>query len=219
MSAASISYAGPISNIYGSGAIGGVASFTTRGVDDVLLPNESYGAIDTVGYGSNGAGVVNSVAGAARMGPGGTAGDIYGQFLYRNTTSYHDGSGNLIPGTGSDLTGGLLKINVRPADGQQITGTALIQKYDFNNNSTADSGPLWNNNVNTSQFTLGYTVQRPDIPWLDFSIKAYASQTSNIQTLRDDSGSDGGSETYALLGVVPGDDLEDMIHTYGFERP
>ena len=31
---------GPISNIYGSGAIGGVASFTTRGVDDVLLPNE-----------------------------------------------------------------------------------------------------------------------------------------------------------------------------------
>lgn len=34
---------GPISNIYGSGAIGGVASFTTRGVDDVLLPNKSSG--------------------------------------------------------------------------------------------------------------------------------------------------------------------------------
>ncbi|MEJ0052387.1 MAG: TonB-dependent hemoglobin/transferrin/lactoferrin family receptor [Methylovirgula sp.] len=208
---------GPISNIYGSGAIGGVVSFTTRGVDDVLLPNESYGAIDTVGYGSNGAGVVNSVAGAARMGPGGTAGDIYGQFLYRDTTSYHDGSGNLISGTGSELAGGLLKINVRPADGQQVTGTALIQKFNFDNNSTADSGPLWNNDVNTSQFTLGYTAVRPDIPWLDFSIKAYASQTENQQTLRDDSGSDAGSETYALIGALPGDSLYDMIHTYGFD--
>ena len=79
---------GPISNIYGSGDIGGVASFTTRGVHHVLLPNESDGAIDTVGYGSNGAGVINSVAGAARMGPGETAGDIYGPFLYRDTTSY-----------------------------------------------------------------------------------------------------------------------------------
>ena len=29
--------------------------------------------------------------------------------------------------------------------------------------------------------------------------------------------SDAGSETYALLGVVPGDSLYDMIHTYGFD--
>ncbi|MEW6435995.1 MAG: TonB-dependent hemoglobin/transferrin/lactoferrin family receptor [Pseudomonadota bacterium] len=208
---------GPISNIYGSGAIGGVASFTTRGVDDVLLPNETYGAMDTLGYGSNGAGVVNSVSGAARMGPGGTAGDIYGQFLYRDTTSYHDGSGDLVPGTGSGLVGGLLKMNLRPAEGQQISGTALIENFNYDNNSTANSGPLWNNDVNTNQFTLGYTAVRPDIPWLDFSIKAYAAETENLQTLRNDSGSDAGSETYALLGVVPGDSLFDMIHTYGFD--
>jgi len=205
---------GPISNIYGSGAIGGVASFTTRGVDDVLLPNESYGAVDTVGYGSNGAGVVNSVAGAARMG---TTADVYGQFLYRDTTSYHDGSGTLVPDTGSGLLGGLFKMNVRPAEGQQVSGSVLVQNYTFDNLSTANAGPLWHNDVNTNQFTLGYTVQRPDIPWLDFSIKGYAQMTRNDQTVRSFAQDPEDSAVYEALGVAPGDGLYDMIHTYGFD--
>lgn len=205
---------GPISNIYGSGAIGGVASFTTRGVDDLLLPNESYGAVDTVGYGSNGAGVVNSVAGAARMG---TTADVYGQFLYRNTTSYNDGSGALVPETGSGLLGGLFKMNVRPAEGQQVSGSVLVQNYTFDNLSTANAGPLWHNDVNTNQFTLGYTVQRPDIPWLDFSIKTYAQMTRNDQTVRSFAQDPEDSAVYEALGVVPGDGLYDLIHTYGFD--
>ena len=79
-----------------------------------------------------------------------------------------------MPDTGSGLLGGLFKMNIRPAEGQQVSGSVLVQNYTFDNLSTANAGPLWHNDVNTNQFTLGYTVQRPDIPWLDFSIKTYA---------------------------------------------
>ena len=37
-----------MSNIYGSGAIGGVVSFRTMGVDDVLKPDETYGVLQRV---------------------------------------------------------------------------------------------------------------------------------------------------------------------------
>ena len=72
---------GPVSNIYGSGGIGGVVSFNTLGVDNVLNPDEKYGALQRFVVGTNGSGVVTSTSGAARVGPNV---DIYGQFLYRN---------------------------------------------------------------------------------------------------------------------------------------
>lgn len=34
---------GPVANIYGSGAIGGVAAFSTKDVSDILLPGEVAG--------------------------------------------------------------------------------------------------------------------------------------------------------------------------------
>lgn len=205
---------GPISNIYGSGAIGGVASFRTCGTNDVLLPDENYGVLERLGYGSNGAGLVDSISGAARMGP---AADVYGQFVFRNPTSYHDGSGALVDYTGSQLEGGLAKLNFRPAEGQQISGTAMFQNYAFDNLSTADAGPLWKNDAQTTQFTLGYTVQRPDIPWLDFSLKGYSQATINNQTAESFAQDPTDSAVYQALGVVPGDGLYDEIHTYGFD--
>lgn len=205
---------GPISNIYGSGAIGGVASFRTCGADDVLRPDENYGTIEHLGYGSNGAGLVESISGAARMGP---AADVYGQFVFRNPTSYEDGSGTLVPYTGNQLMGGLTKMNIRPAEGQEISGTAMVQNYLFDNLSTANAGPLWQNDAQTTQFTLGYTAQRPDIPWLDFSLKGYSQSTRNDQTVESFAQDPEDSEVYQALGVIPGDTLFDQIHTYGFD--
>jgi hemoglobin/transferrin/lactoferrin receptor protein len=69
---------GPVSNIYGSGGIGGVVSFDTMGVDNVLNPDEKYGALQRFVVGTNGSGVVTSTSGAARVGPNV---DMYGQFL------------------------------------------------------------------------------------------------------------------------------------------
>ena len=104
---------GPVSTVYGSGAIGGVVSFRTRTIDDILNPDETYGAVQRTGYGTNGAGIFTNSMVGARIG---TAADVFGQFLYRNANNYYDGDDNKIWDTGSELTSGLFKFNVYPAD-------------------------------------------------------------------------------------------------------
>ncbi|ACK50880.1 TonB-dependent heme/hemoglobin receptor family protein [Methylocella silvestris BL2] len=199
---------GPVSNIYGSGAIGGVVSYTTRGVEDVLDPGKIYGASQTTGLGSNSREILTSTAGAARFGD---YADLYAQFVYRGLASYFDGVDEKVADTGSTLAGGLFKANLRPAEGQQITVSTLNQSYNFTNNGTSNAGSRFSDHVTTGNYTLGYTAARPDLPWLDFSAKAYYTTTKNQQTaLAPD-------ETYEALGVVPGDPLADSMSTIGFD--
>jgi hemoglobin/transferrin/lactoferrin receptor protein len=201
---------GPVSNIYGSGGIGGVVSFTTPGVDSVLNPDEKYGALQRFIVGSNGSGVVTSTAGAARVGPNV---DIYGQFLYRNSTSYADGNGSVVPDSGSSVLGGLFKLNVRPSEGQQISLSALTQTDRFANNGTSNSGARFDDNVLTGTYTLGYTYKAPSTPLIDLSSHVYYATTQNRQTfIAPDL--DG---VYSALGVQPGAPLEDKINSYGFD--
>jgi hemoglobin/transferrin/lactoferrin receptor protein len=148
---------GPVSNIYGSGGIGGVVSFSTPGVDSVLNADEKYGALQRFIVGTNGSGVVTSTAGAARVGPNV---DIYGQFLYRNSTSYLDGNGNVVPDSGSSVLGGLFKLNVRPSEGQQISLSALTQSDKFANNGTSNQGARFDNNVLTGTSHLATPTRR-----------------------------------------------------------
>jgi hemoglobin/transferrin/lactoferrin receptor protein len=201
---------GPVSNIYGSGGIGGVVSFNTMGVDNVLNADETYGALQRFVVGTNGSGVVTSTSGAARVGPNL---DIYGQFLYRNSSSYLDGQGNVIPDSGSSVVGGLFKLNVRPSEGQQISLSALTQNDQFANNGTSNEGARFNNNVTTGTYTLGYTYKAPWTPLIDLSSHIYYTTTQNRQTFvaPDAAG------VYSALGVVPGDPLEDKINSYGFD--
>jgi hemoglobin/transferrin/lactoferrin receptor protein len=201
---------GPVSNIYGSGAIGGVVSFRTKGIDDILNADENYGAVERVVLGTNGAGITTSTAAGARIG---TAVDVYGQLVYRKTSAYQDGSGDTIPDTGNQLLGGLFKLNVRPSDGQQISLTALTQNYRFANDGTSTQGARFDNNVTTGTYTLGYKFRSPDTPLIDFDSKIYYSATENRQSFvaPDALG------VYSALGVMPGDPLSDKIDTYGFD--
>ncbi|CAH1672454.1 TonB-dependent hemoglobin/transferrin/lactoferrin family receptor [Chelatococcus asaccharovorans] len=199
---------GPVSTIYGSGAIGGVAAFQTRTINDILKPDEKFGMEQKIGFGTNGAGFLNSTSGAVRLG---TNADLFGQFVYRNTNSYKDGNGDKIPDTGSELVAGLVKFNIRPADGHQISATAMRQNYDYDNNGTSGAGTRWSNEVETGTYTLGYTFSRPDVPWLDLSIKGYYTETKLQQTTIAP------NTTYSALGVEAGDRLSDRIRTLGFD--
>ena len=44
---------GPVANIYGSGAIGGVVSFRTKDIEDVVKAGERWGVLVNGMYGSN----------------------------------------------------------------------------------------------------------------------------------------------------------------------
>lgn len=173
---------GPSANVYGSGAIGGVAAFTTRGVDDILRPDEKAAVVEKLGFGTNGAGFLNSTSAGLRIGPNV---DVFGQLVNRNTTSFDNGSDVRIPDTGYDDIGGLGKIAVRPAAGHEITGSAMVQKYDFVSSlfdsPESPSPTRRNSDVKTENYTLGYTFSRPDEPLLDFSAKAYYTTTSTDQ--------------------------------------
>src|SRR5262245_59053103 len=57
---------GPVANIYGSGAIGGVASFRTKDVGDILRPGERWGFQTHGMIGTNLGSGLGSVFGAAR---------------------------------------------------------------------------------------------------------------------------------------------------------
>lgn len=202
---------GPVSTIYGSGAIGGVASFRTLGIDDILAPDEKAGVVEKVGGGTNGYGFVNSSAVGIRL-PN-NAVNVFGQFVYRPTYNYKNGDGTLIADTGSELKAGNFKVNINPAEGHQITATALMQKFDFTNNGSSNAGARFASNVDTETYTLGYRYTPVGQPLIDFSVKGYYSTTDDARTFLNDSA----SRTYSALGVTPGRKVSVSLKTYGFD--
>ena len=201
---------GPTATIYGSGAIGGVVAFRTRSIDDILAPDERAGVVQKQGFGTNGQRFLNSTALGARIG---TAADVFGQFVFRNNGAYRDGLGTPVRDTGNELTSGLAKFNLRPAEGHEISGTALVQRFDFANAGTSNAGARFANAVQADTYTLGYRFARPDVPLLDFSIRGYSTTTHNDLTFLQDTA----SGVYGLLGARAGSRLTYDIETAGFD--
>lgn len=199
---------GPVSNIYGSGAIGGVVAFRTRGVDDVLAPGERYGIVQKLGAGTNGQGLLESTSLASRPTDWANA---FGQFVYRKRTPYKDGEGQTASDTGSELIGGLMKLQARPDEGHEVTATAMLQNYRFANNGTSGSGTRFDSDVDGNTFTLGYRFAQPDVPLLELDAKIYYTETRNSQVVVSP------TATYRALGVSPGAGLENHIGTWGLD--
>ena len=119
---------GPTANIYGSGAIGGVASFRTKNIDDILRPGERWGVDMTGSYGSNNARGLGSIFGGVRADPNV---DIFGGAVYRTQGNYKDGAGTEIGNTGNEIAAGLMKVTVRPADGHEVKFGTMFQDYKY----------------------------------------------------------------------------------------
>lgn len=199
---------GPISNIYGSGAIGGVVAFRTRDVDDILRPDERYGVVQKFQLAQNRWGFLNSTSLGARLnGYGG----VYGQFIYRNRTAYRDGSGQIVPDTGNELIGGLAKATITPAEGHRISASALLQRFDFANSGPDNRSTRFQAGVDARTFTLGYNFTRPDHPLIDLSAKGYYTETLQNQTLLEP------TRITAATGARPGGQRSNHIGTFGFD--
>lgn len=188
---------GPVSSIYGSGAIGGVVLFNTRGVNDLLTKDEKVGVQQKLVLGTNGYGFLSSTSAGVRIN---SAADVYGQFLTRKSYNYKDGGGASINDTGNEVISGLFKLNIRPADGHEISATALRQKNEFSNSGSSNQGARFGDVLNTGTYTLGYRFRSPETPLLDLNMKAYVSDTHMSQRYLADSP----NGTYRILGAVPG---------------
>jgi hemoglobin/transferrin/lactoferrin receptor protein len=189
---------GPVANVYGSGAIGGVASFRTKDVDDILRPGERWATQFHGAWSSNPGNPLGSVFGAAR---GENAEIIVGGSARRNG-DFKDGHGETVENSGYDLQSGLAKLTVRPADGHQIKLSGLAQNTDFRTGQSGES--MYDTKIGNDILSARWLYARPDDRLFDFDGNVYWTKTSMDQT----------KLTAGGIGAV-GDKRNFTINTYG----
>ncbi len=127
---------GPISSLYGSGALGGVIALTTVDAADFLDPGETQGVQLKAGYRSAEDEVVLTSTGFARSEDGRF--DVVASFTYRNAGDIELGDGAATPGgtplttlpNEDDIRSGLLKGTVELAPDLKLTGTWITYRND-----------------------------------------------------------------------------------------
>lgn len=182
---------GPTANIYGSGAIGGLVSFRTKDINDVLRPGERWGVDLSGSYGSNNARGLGSVFGGVRATPDV---DIFGGAVYRTQGNYKDGNGTEIGNTGNQVEAGLMKVTVRPALGHEVKFGAVFQDYQYDigqiNRGPTTSAALIALNRGSSVYasdaknytgTVTWNYALPSDNLFDWHMSAYANRTENDQ--------------------------------------
>ncbi len=199
---------GPVANIYGSGAIGGVASFSTKDVDDVIKPGQRWGVLTHGLAGSNISSGLGSLFAAGR--PNDNV-DVFAGATYRSKSNYKDGDGNTIPNTGQDIGTAIGKVTFRPGDGQQIKLGGIHYDASYISGQSGQSG-VYDNHVLNDQVTAKYTYARPETPLVDFSLGTYWNKTDANQTVKEQFIS-GGVDFTGPVGTK----RNFTINTYGFD--
>lgn len=164
---------GPVSNIYGSGAIGGVASFRTKDTDDVLDEGEIVGLEYSGAHRPNGEWTNQSLFVAARP-------TEWFDFVVgasdTHSGDYRDGNGNVVVNTAQDALSSLAKLSLRPWDGHEFKFGATHYELEY-----PDSTYLVANGVTTNTYTGKYRFSSPDVPLVDFSGSVYSTSTKMHQ--------------------------------------
>lgn len=193
---------GPVANVYGSGAIGGVVSFRTKDVEDVLRPDQKWGILTHGEIGSNQTQGLGSIFAAARVSP--NAEVMFGGTT-RSKSNYEDAKGNEIPNTAYDTWTGIAKATIRPADGHEVKFGYIHYDTDFTTGqpNATNTVSQYATGVRNDIATLRYTYSKPEDRWLDFDANVYWTQTVTDQTKTVGTGSVisgfiGNSRTFSL---------------------
>jgi hemoglobin/transferrin/lactoferrin receptor protein len=182
---------GPTANIYGSGAIGGVVSFRTKDIDDVVRPGERWGVDMSGSYGTNKDRGLGSIFGGVRADP---TVDVFGGAVYRTQGNYKDGAGTEIGNTGNEIAAGLMKVTVRPAEGHEIKFGAVFQDYQYSigqfnrgpvltpaQRALFQGSSVYASDAKNYTGTVTWKYSRPDDMWFDWNATLYGNRTDNDQ--------------------------------------
>ena len=120
---------GPTANIYGSGAIGGVVSFRTKDVEDILRPGERWGAVGRTEFGTNQVRGLASLFGAVRVNPNV---EFIAGGSYRGQSDYKDGNNEVVANSWQKVGSALGKLTFRPADGHEVKVGGTFQDFEYN---------------------------------------------------------------------------------------
>ena len=161
---------GPVANIYGSGAIGGVVSFRTKDVDDILKPGEQWGVTTHGEIGSNTFSGLGSIFGAVRAGPNA---EFIAGGTFRDLDDYKDGSGQKIINSGQTVATGMAKATFRPADGHEVKVGGTHYDADWTNGIEDVTSVVRDSNSKNSTVVGSWSYSRPEDNLFDFKHSAY----------------------------------------------
>ena len=173
-------YRGPSSNLYGTGAIGGVVAFRTKDVQDILAPGQTWGVEGTGEIASNGPMGFGSLFGAARLGQNV---DLFWGGTYRKANDYKDGNGDVVPGTAYDTWTGIAKATVRPADYHQVKLTAINyhSTYTTSNEYPTSTTSQYGTQVINQTLTANYNYANPSDNLFAFDGNVYWNRVKQDQ--------------------------------------
>lgn len=224
---------GPTANVYGSGAIGGVASFRTKDIQDVVRSGERWGVDANTIFGTNQGRALGSVFGGVHVNPNV---DLFAGGTYSTQGNYKDGLGVTVENTAQQLSAGIAKLTVRPADGHEVKLGGVFQEdvYDvgqprrplgvpFAQAGSAGNGTsVYATNTKNYTTTLGWKYSRPDDQLFDWNANIYWNRTDNqqIKTAHNSALATGtctgGQPGNSITGCI-GDPRGYLIDTYGFD--
>jgi hemoglobin/transferrin/lactoferrin receptor protein len=234
---------GPVANVFGSGAIGGIASFRTKDVEDVLKAGERWGVLGNLTGNSNLGGVGSAFA-ATRLSPNA---EIFAGGTWRGQGDYRDGNNNYIQNTHNRVWTDTVKGTFRPAEGHQVKLGYINYDAFYNTGqpfpigTPGPSASIYATKTRNEIATTRWTYGRLDDRIFNFDINAYWTKTEtgqqkidgtpsavngligatrnfNIKTI----GVDGNNTTRFDTGLlrhalnIGGDSFRDEVDTDGF---
>lgn len=224
---------GPTANIYGSGAIGGVASFRTKDIQDVVRPGERWGVDTNTVFGTNSGRALGSIFGGVHVNPNV---DVFAGGTYSTQNNYKDGLGVTVENTAQRLSSGIAKLTMRPADGHEIKLGGIFQEDIYNvgqprrpvgqpfalPGAAGNGTSVYATNLKNYTTTLGWKYSRPDDQIFDWDAKIYWNRTDSqqVKTAHNSALASGncagGPPGNNVTGCV-GDQRSYLIDTYGFD--
>ena len=167
---------GPVANVYGSGAIGGVVSFETIDALSFLKEGENIAGSEKLRYSLNGDGVLSSTILAGRFGE---YGGLLGNFVYRDVGDYTDGGGNEIFNSSREIVAGLVKGTLTPSEYQTLNVSYLVNSDEFETGTA--SGTRYDNDVKAETIAAKYEWDGSGNPLFDLTASAYWTGTNQEQ--------------------------------------
>ncbi len=216
---------GANSALYGTGGLGGVIEFRTKGASDFLAPGEQYGATIS-GGGQTGNNELSTTATLYAM-PTDEL-EVLGSFVYRDAGDIRLGGGDILA-SDDDIISGLVKGSF--TEGPHYIEASWQRFHDSatepNNAQGLGGDDLVNKDI-TAQTSQVFYNFAPDNPWIDFDGRVYYVNSSVDELRLDDMGLGPTGETVTrsldTIGLRMQNDsvvqpLQDVaaIFTYGIE--
>lgn len=171
---------GPVANVYGSGAIGGVVAFDSIAPDDLIRPGERWAVESRASYETNGDGRRAGLRAAARVSDSFA---VLGALSYGGNATLQDGDGAPITGSATDDVSGLLKAVIEPDENNRITASYLADSTRYVRDASSSFGPsAYDTDVVSQTAALRWTYDNPDDPWFGVSASAWWSGTDKTET-------------------------------------